>query len=156
MIEHQVSKYNVNEFIDDLYSQIDEHKTLVITIKPAKIGKWGLARLWRSWMATTAKYMAGKGVTMPLMISAEGKHYGEREFNSNDAHQLFTHKHLGEDDSGNRLSWAKNSHDGMRVATKGERVYALQQHEVWCLEKGVTLPKPRDSEYDQLQKEQES
>jgi len=154
MIEHQVSKYNFNDFTELLYKDVEEHKTLIVTMKPAKIGIWGLARLWRAWMSTTAKYMASNGVTMPLMIGKDGKYFGKRPFNSQDAHELFTSNHMGTDADGTRLSWAKNSHDGMRAANKGERVDALRKHEIWCIERGINIFKPRDSEYNELMEKQ--
>ena len=108
-----------------------------------------MARLWRGWMATTAKFMAKNGVTMPLMINADGVTYASRPFNADDAHELFTRQHLGVDEKGVRLSWAKSGEQ--RKATKGERFDALRKHEMWASDRGITLFKPRDdSEYQQL------
>ena len=140
--------------MDDLQAEIDEHKLVIINSQPAGTGKWGMARLWRGWMATTAKFMAGNGAKMPLMINKDGVWYGSRPFDGNDAHELFTRQHLGVDENGKRLSWAKSikkeSEDKERVATKGERFNALRKHEDWCTEKGISLFKPRNSEYQEL------
>jgi len=114
-----------------------------------------MARLWRSWMESTARFMAANGVTMPLMIGRNGEPFGTRPFSAQDAHELFTYQHLGCDGSGMRLSWSKAGHDGMRPANKGERFDALRRHEAWASERGIRLFSPRDSEYMDLIREQE-
>ena len=154
MKDIQVSNHNLQQFMDDIQAEIDEHKLVIINSQPAGTGKWGMARLWRGWMATTAKYMAGRGAIMPLYIKPDGTWYGERKFNKDDAHVLFTSKHLGVDVDGKRLSWAKSlkpeDKDKERIATKGERFNALRLHEEWASIKGITLFKPRKSEYQEL------
>ena len=183
MKEHQVSNHNLQSFIDELQSEINEHKLIIVNSQPISTGKWGLARLWRSWMATTAKFMAENGVTMPLMTEVKSSEaseglrfhlerakeflgfgssvivaYGSRPFNADDAHELFTRQHLGVDENGRRLSWAKSikpeNKDKERAATKGERFNALRKHENWCIDRGITLFKPRDSEYNKLTEQQ--
>jgi len=134
--------------MEELQVEIDEHKLIIITSQAAGTGKWGMARLWRAWMATTAKFMAGRGSKMPLMIKPDGEWYGARPFDANDAHELFTRQWLGVDADGYRLSWAKSGKQ--RKATKGERFNALRKHEDWCIEKGITLFKPKGSEYQEL------
>lgn len=115
-------------------------------------GKWGMARLWRKWMAITAQYMANNGSKMPLMVRDDGTWYGSRPFDENDAHELFTRQWLGVDVEGNRLSWKKK--EGANVADKGQRFIAMMKHQNWCIEKGIDLPLPRDSEYNELQEQQ--
>lgn len=129
-------------------------QSVIVKISDGNTGKWGMARLWRSWMASTAEYMAAQGCVMPLMIGTNGEPYGQRKFNADDAHELFTHKWLGADVNGDRLSWSKSGREGMRPATKGERFNALRQHEEWAIDKGIKLLNPRDSEYSQLKQEQ--
>lgn len=92
---------------------------------------------------------------MPLAVRASGELYGQRPFNADDAHELFTMQLLGCDADGTRLSWAKSPHDGMRVATKGERIHAMQRMEAWATERGIVLLNPRDSEYRQLIEQQD-
>lgn len=154
MKDYQVSKHNIDQYFEELLKELDEHKLLICSSQPANTGKWGMARLFRKWMATTADFMANNGVTMPLMTKSDGTTYGTRRFNADDAHELFTAQWLGVDQEGVRLSWSKTGRDGMRPATKGERFDALRKHENWCVEKGITLFVPRDSEYMQLIKEQ--
>lgn len=152
MKDYPVTKRNLHEFMNEIQSELDEYPALIVSTQQANTGKWGMARLWRAWMQSTADFMANNGVTMPLMFDANGNAYGKRPFNAQDAHELFTRQHLGVDENGERLSWAKNGNQ--RKATKGERFNALQRHEAWASERGIILFKPRGSEYDQLEKEQ--
>ena len=111
-------------------------------------GKWGMARLWRKWMVITATHMANNGSVMPLMIDKDGNWYGRRKFNEKDAHELFTSQWLGVNEKGERLSWAKS--EGDNIADKGQRFMAMIKHEQWCIEKGIQLPQPRNSELHEL------
>lgn len=115
-------------------------------------GKTGMLRLWRKWMAITADYMSANGSKMPLMTRSDGSWYGSRPFNSDDAHALFTSQWLGLNEKGERLSWVMS--DGENVADTGQRFRAMLQHEDWCLEKGIKLPQPRNSELHELKGKQ--
>jgi len=154
MKDAYLNKFTFNDVVNELQKELETNPDLLITSQNAKIGKWGMSQVWRIWMAATAKYMAGNGVTMPLMIKPDGSIFSKRPFDANDAHELFTAKWLGLDSDGMRLSWAKKDHDGMRVATKGERFIAMLKHETWCTERGVLLVNPKDSEYSRLFDEQ--
>ena len=150
MKDFRVTKSSLPDLIQQLEDMLSESPELILSAQTANTGKWGMARLWRAWMATTADFMANNGVTMPLMISLEGEIHGTRPFDQNDAHELFTSHWLGLDADGTRLSWSKSGRDGMRPATKGERFHALRKHEEWCLSKGKTLYNPRGSEYEEM------
>ena len=152
MKEYQVSNHNIQTFFDEIQKELLAEKLIIVNSQPAGTGKWGMARLWRGWMSTTAKFMAGNGAKMPLMIKDDGSWYGSRPFDENDAHELFTRQWLGVDENGARLSWAKSGEQ--RKATKGERFNALRKHEEWAINKGIILFKPRDSEYEKLEQEQ--
>ena len=154
MKDYQLTKVNMAEFINSIYAQLDDHPVLIVTAQTGNVGKWGMAKLWRAWMATTAEFMASRGVTMPLMTKANGETFGARPFNADDAHELFTYQFLGVDENGKRLSWSKQGNDEMRSATKAERYYALNRLEVWGIDKGLMLFKPRDSEYEIMQREE--
>jgi len=156
MKDYQLTKYNLQEFFELAQTELDKNPILVVTTQNGNTGKWGMARLWRAWMASTAKFMAGNGCTMPLLLKPNGSNYGTRPFNKDDAHELFTQQYLGVDSDGVRLSWAKKAHDGMRAATKGERFNAMFKHEIWATERGIVLFKPRGSEYEKLEQEQNS
>ena len=153
MKEVTVGASNIHEVFELISSEIDEHKVIIISSQPVGVGRWGMARLWRGWMASTAEFMAKNGVTMPLMIADDGTIYSARKFNANDAHELFTMQHLGVDENGTRLSWAKSG--DQRKATKGERFNALRKHEEWSSERGIILFKPRSGEYKELTDKQE-
>lgn len=152
MKEFQVSNHNLQLFMEEIQKELSEDKLLIVNSQPAGTGKWGLARLWRMWMDSTAKFMAGNRARMPLFIKEDGSWYGSRPFDVNDAHELFTRQWLGVDEAGTRLSWAKSG--DQRKATKGERFNALRKHEQWAIEKGIILFKPRGSEYEKLEQEQ--
>lgn len=156
MDDQRISIHTLPKFMDDLQREFESTPVLVISIQAESTGKWGMARLWYMWMKTTGDFMARNGCTMPLMLKTDGSHYGSRAFNENDAHDLFTSRWLGVDSEGVRLSWSKKGRDGMRPATRGERFNALRSHEEWATEKGLLLFKPRGSEYEQAEKEQNS
>jgi len=142
---------NLPQLINLIQDELKESPNLIINSNAsAGTGKWSLAKHFRAWMAVTGKFMGENGATMPLMIGEDGKPWGKRKFDENDAHALFTAHWLGEDNIGNRLSWSRKGRDGMRAATEGERFNALRRHEAWALEKGIILPNPRDSHYFRL------
>ena len=114
-------------------------------------GSLSMLGLWFLWMGETSDYMAGNGVTMPLMISAAGKYVGSRPFNKDDAHALFSAKWLGSDENGNRLSWSRDKkHPDKTIADTGQRHHALSLHDIWCTEKGIKITIPIKSEYREL------
>lgn len=153
MKDYQVSSHNLQEFMTDLQKELIDSPVMIVSTQSANTGKWKMSKLWRAWMATTADFMAEQGCTMPLMIKPDGTTYGKKPFDKDDAHDLFTYRWLGTDENGKRLSWAKKSDGDNRVATKGERYSAMLKHEVWASDKGVILLQPRDSEFEQLNKE---
>lgn len=150
MIEYQLTAANLNEVFGELADTISQEGSILVKVESLKVGKWGMARLWRAWMKTTAEWMASRGAKMPLSFRGDGSWCGERPFNQYDAHELFTAKWLCLNGSGERLSWSKNGRDGMRAATKGERFFAMQRHEEWSTNKGIMLFIPRDSEYKRI------
>jgi len=154
MKDYTLTLANLERFIADIKVELDSEPCLLVSTQNRSTGKWGMSKLWRAWMATTAEYMAANGCKMPLMINKDGVSHGSRPFNSEDAHLLFTSQWMLLDGSGERLSWAKNGHDGMRAANKGERFNALRKHELWAIDKGIMLINPKGSEYSQLEDEQ--
>jgi hypothetical protein len=149
-----VTRHNLSDYFSALQDELELTPVIVITTQNGDTGKWTMAKLWRVWMDSTGKFMAGNGCKMPLMTDKNGNPYGSRPFDKNDAHELFTRKHLGVDAKGVRLCWARKAHGGMRPATKGERYNALFKHEMWAGERGIILFKPRGSDYDKAEKEQ--
>ena len=68
MTELMVTRGNLEQAMLAIQDEIDQRHVALVVIKPGNTGKWGMARLWRSWMESTARFMAANGVTMPLMI----------------------------------------------------------------------------------------
>lgn len=145
-----LTRLNVDEAIQAIRDAAQSRPVSKVTIEDGSIGKWSMSRLWRSWMASTAEWMAANGAQMPLVIQRDGTYSEMRPFNAEDAHELFTRRWLGEDGEGERLTWAKQSKDGMRPATKGERLHAMNQHQVYMTERGIQHMCPRESEYYEL------
>lgn len=132
---------------------IDERDLLLTKVpKNSDSGRWTMSRLWRSWMSSTAEYMAARGAVMPTLLDKNGNYKQTRPFNSNDAHELFTRHWLGTDENGNRLSWAKKQADGEMVADKGRRFYAMQRHQDWMIERAINHINPRESDFADLLK----
>lgn len=115
-----------------------------------------MLRTWRGWMRETAVWMAWNGARMPLVIRSDGTLWGSRAFNENDAHDLFTAKWLGVDESGVRYSWRMRGEgaDGSTAAPKSKRLRAMECHEEWCTDRGIKLTIPEDSEYRKLKMSQ--
>lgn len=153
MKEYPVNSHNIQDFMVELQKELEEYPVIIVNTQQGGTGKWGMARLWRAWMASTAEFMANNGVTMPLMFDANGKPYGRREFNASDAHELFSHQFLMCDSKGVRLSWSRSGRCGMRSATKGERLHAMNMMNSWATERGINLFSPRGSEYEKLNSE---
>lgn len=126
-------------------------------IKNESTGTIPMLRTWRGWMAETARYMAASGVTMPLYIDGEGNFHGTREFNADDAHELFTMKWLGADEHGRRYSWSMSRKDAsIKQAPHSKRLFAMDRHVQWCAERGINITIPREGEYVDGMRAQES
>ena len=150
MPDLMVTRGNLDEAMALIQDEIERNHVALVSVSSGTTGKWGMARMWRQWMSATASWMAARGATMPLGPLESKQAYGSRPFNQDDAHELFTALHGYTDKYGERLSWSKSGHDGMRAATKGERLAMMMRHEAWASERGIQLMNPRDSEYRQL------
>ena len=150
MPELMVTRGNLDEAMTLIQDEIERSHVAMVSVSSGSTGKWGMSRLWFAWMSATASWMAARGATMPLGPLESKQAYGSRPFNQDDAHCLFTALHGYTDKDGERLSWSKSGHDGMRAATKGERLAMMMRHEAWASERGIQLMNPRDSEYRQL------
>lgn len=124
------------------------------TMPNESLGTVPMLRTWRKWMAETARHMAASGCTMPMYIDKHGEHHGRRPFNADDAHELFTSLYLGTDEHGRRKSWSLSSNDDEVQASMGDRLWAMDQHVIWCTERGIKLTIPRNSEYQKHREEQ--
>lgn len=152
--EFQLNLHNEDKASEWIHNLLNESPYHILSAKNPTIGKWSMSRLWFSWMESTGKFMASQGITQPLMITQDGKQYGSRPFNKNDAYELFSSKLLS-DGNGDRLSWSKAGREDRRAATRGERVFAMQRHEQWMIERGIRYLNPKDSDYLKAIGEQE-
>lgn len=152
-MDYQITKETAAKTLHEAISGLESGKLYDVSINERNIGKWTLTRLWRAWMSDIAKWMSANGATMPLVIGANGEFSGQRAFNADDAHELFSVMTLGTDKDGNRLSWSKSGRDGCRPASKGERVLAMQRVEAWASERGIKLMNPADSELRKIENE---
>jgi len=118
------------------------------------VGTIPMLRTWRKWMQETATAMCHHGCTMPLYIDSKGIPHGKRPYNADDAHEQFTSVYLGVDEEGRRKSWSMTSDDSEVQASMGDRLHAMQTHQEWCMEKGIKLTIPRNSEYRQQMEKQ--
>lgn len=118
-------------------------------------GSLSMLATWRMWMGEAAKHMSHMGCTMPLYFDSKGQPHGTRPFNADDAHALFTMNMLGADKDGNRLSWKMSKADGEKIATKEQRLFAMDKFVVWATERGVLITIPRLGEYADYREAQE-
>ncbi len=58
MQDYTLTEYNLPEYVIYLQEMLKETPVLLMSGKDANSGSWGMARLWRAWMATTADFMA--------------------------------------------------------------------------------------------------
>ena len=145
---HQVVSQSASNYLNEI---MDSGSNAIMTIAAEDnyVGKWGMAKLWLSCVASCSKFMADNGATMPLVMK-NGAPTGTRPFNADDGHYLFTVKCMGQDEHGNRLSWARKDHGGMKAANQGQRLHAMRQLHEWATERGIQLYNPRDSQYQEL------
>lgn len=156
MKDQLLTIHNLPDVVEMLQQDLAGTPVLMLSTKNPKIGKWGMAKIWRKWMQQTGDYLAGRGALMPVILDKDGKYTETRAFNSDDAHELFTGKWLGVDEAGNRLSWSKAGREGMRAANRSERYHAMQKHQEWASSRGIFLYHPQDSELRDIEKETES
>ena len=147
--ENVALPYNVKTC--KVFEALDDGEVIQVEYKKESKGSLTMLGLWWMWMKETSDYMAGHGVTMPLMIDSNGKYVGERPFDKNDAHELFTAKWLGTDENGNRFSWSRDKNYPDRlIADTGQRHFALTRHEEYCIDRGIPITNPVKSEYREL------
>lgn len=133
------------EFAKNLYK---EHKYVVFTWSVGERNSWPMKKTWRMWMSETAAWMAKRGASMPLVIKADGTIHGTREFNEQDAHELWVKTWLGVDANGDRYKTASGD--------KANMLLMMDKHLCWAAERGLSLTIPKDGEYAKLTREQNS
>ena len=60
MAEYQLTRGNLEQVFYSLSAELDNNQVLLVKTQSGNTGRWGMARLWRSWMEATAKFMAAK------------------------------------------------------------------------------------------------
>lgn len=127
---------------------LDEGKEVKVVVTKKNNGTIPMLKTWRMWMATVADWMANNGATMPLCLDKEGKVYGSRPFEAEDAHELFCFQFMPVE-NGVRKSWAINSDkNGNKVAaTIGEKLHAMERMQQWAVERGINLYAEENSEF---------
>lgn len=150
MPDYQITTDNAAETLAAILDGLESGKVYDMSVSERNIGKWTMTKLWRAWMSDVCKWMVANGARMPLVVTSTGEQYGSRPFSPEDCHELFVMQLLGCDEQGRRLSWSKSGRDGVRPASKGERLLAMQRMEAWASERGIKLMNPRDSEYRKL------
>lgn len=157
MAELEINSANAEtegpKLIDGIQAIIDDGGTARVKYTKKSNGTLSLDRHWRALMAQSAEIMRSYGVTMRFQ-SKKGLGAFERPFTPEDAHDLFTYQFMPIGEDGQRKSWSKAGRDGMEVADTGERCRALEQLYAYWLEKGHSLERFRDSEYEKLQEVQ--
>lgn len=157
MTQYTVSNANAERvgtaIIDEIQSIIDNDREAKVVVTKKSNGTLSLDRHWRALMAQSAEIMQSYGVTMRFQ-SKKGLGAFERPFTPEDAHDLFTYQFMPIGENGQRKSWSKGGRDGMEVADTGERCRALEQLYAYWMEKGHSLERFRDSEYEKLQEVQ--
>lgn len=100
---------------------------------------------WRMWMNETAEWMRNQGVTVDIK-NGKGQVISRHRVTPEDAHEMFVSRHLGVDENGDREKTSK-----MEI---GRKLYLMELHEAWCLEKGIPLTIPKKSQFYELKQKQ--
>lgn len=157
MAELEINSANAEtegpRLIDGIQAIIDDGGTARVKYTKKSNGTLSLDRQWRALMKQSAEIMKLYGVTMRFQ-SKKGLGAFERPFTPEDAHDLFTYQFMSIGEGGQRKSWSKAGRDGMDVADTGDRCRALEQLYAYWLERGHSLERFKDSEYEKLQEVQ--
>ena len=136
-------------------AELDNGAEVLLKETTADAGTNSMLSTWRMWMGEVAAHMRHAGCSMPLYYDSRGNPHGKRQFSDQDAHELFTMQMLGADQDGKRLSWKLSKADGEKVATKEQRLFAMDKLVVWATERGIPITIPRLGEYADYREMQE-
>ncbi|WP_338805088.1 hypothetical protein WDV76_08640 [Xenorhabdus griffiniae] len=103
-------------------------------------------RTWRMWMNTTGDWLRARGVVIDIK-NGVGEVVLSKPITDEETHEYFVGHWLGRDENGER--------EKTRDMDKGKMLYMMEKHEQWCIEKGIPIIIPNDSEYMKLKQEQE-
>jgi len=129
----------------------------VVKLKVADtdVGTWSMSKTWRKWVSEAALHWHHRGITMPLFVDKEGKPHGTRPINADDCHSMYTIQFLGADEKGNRLSWKMDSDGGVTVATKEQRLHAMDRFCQHAAEYSIPITIPNQGDYQEYREIQE-
>ena len=130
----------------------------IIELRPVNrdVGSLNMSKTWRMWMAEASAHWHHRGITMPHYVDAKGVPHGTRPINAEDCHQMYTMTFMGSDEQGNRLSWKmEGGDDGATVATKEQRLFAMDRFVQMAAEYAIPITIPRIGAYADYREAQE-
>ena len=154
----------ITRFICSHFSSVERPRPLRIKITTKNNGTVPMLNLWKMWMVDIAKWQAERGAKIPIQApetqqdgSLGWKVIGYRPYDEKDAHEAYTSLLLGCDENGVRYSWAvyTDTYEGRKVASMGQKLHAMQKFHQFCIEHGIPIRIPRESEYQELQDRQD-
>lgn len=103
-------------------------------------------KTWRMWMETTGDWLRARGVVIDIRNGA-GEVVISKPITNEETHEYFVGYWLGRNENGEREKTSRM--DKVRM------LYMMEKHEQWCIEKGIPIIIPRESEYMKLKNKQE-
>ncbi|MEQ4652318.1 hypothetical protein AB7092_05830 [Providencia rettgeri] len=103
-------------------------------------------KTWRMWIETTGDWLRARGVVIDIKNGA-GEVVLSKPITNEETHEYFVGHWLGRDENGER--------EKTRKMDKARMLYMMEKHEEWCIEKGIPIIIPNDSEYMKLKEQQE-
>ena len=103
-------------------------------------------KTWRMWMETTGEWLRARGVVIDIK-NGVGEIVLSKPITNEETHEYFVGHWLGRNENGEREETSKMD--------KARMLYRMEKHEQWCIEKGIPIIIPRNSEYMSLKRKQE-
>lgn len=103
-------------------------------------------KTWRMWMETTGEWLRARGVVIDIK-NGVGEIVLSKLITNEETHEYFVGHWLGRNENGEREKTSKMDKERM--------LYMMEKHEQWCIEKGIPIIIPRNSEYMSLKRKQE-
>lgn len=103
-------------------------------------------KTWRMWIETTGDWLRARGVVIDIK-NGHGEVVLSKPITNEETHEYFVGHWLGRDENGER--------EKTRKMDKARMLYMMEKHEAWCIEKGIPIIIPSDSEYMKLKEQQE-
>lgn len=103
-------------------------------------------KTWRMWMETTGEWLRARGVVIDIK-NGVGEIVLSKPITNEETHEYFVGYWLGRNENGEREKTSKMD--------KARMLYMMEKHEQWCIEKGIPIIIPSNSEYMSLKRNQE-